>query len=99
WDKWVDDYALVRDAIEATYPEQFKDFNKRLFTPGGFPRPLAARQRVWKTPNGKAHFTVPESLSESSEPGRDIYQLLTLRADGQFNHTVYSEYERFHSTR
>ncbi len=29
WDQWVGDYSLVRDAIEATYPDQFKDFNER----------------------------------------------------------------------
>jgi molybdopterin-dependent oxidoreductase alpha subunit len=95
WDKWVGDYALVRDAIEATWPDQFKDFNKRLFTPGGFPRPLGARDRVWKTPNGKANFTVPESLNNRREQTPDVYQLLTLRADGQFNTTVYTEDDRF----
>lgn len=95
WDKWVGDYALVRDAIEATYPHRFKDFNKRLFTPGGFPRPLAARERKWKTPNGKANFTVPKSLDNRREEGPDIYQLMTLRADGQFNTTVYTEDDRF----
>jgi molybdopterin-dependent oxidoreductase alpha subunit len=95
WDKWVGDYALVRDAIEATYPDQFKDFNKRMFTPGGFPRPLGARERKWKTPNGKANFTVPESLNSRLEQGPDIYQLLTLRADGQFNTTIYTEDDRF----
>ena len=26
WDNWVGDYAVVRDAIEATYPETFRDF-------------------------------------------------------------------------
>jgi molybdopterin-dependent oxidoreductase alpha subunit len=95
WDKWVGDYALVRDAIEATYPDQFKDFNERLFTRGGFPRPLAARERKWKTPNGKANFTVPESLSSRLKEGSDIYQLMTLRADGQFNTTIYNEDDRF----
>ncbi len=96
WDKWVGDYSLVRDAIEATYPDQFKDFNKRMFTPGGFPRPLAARERVWKTPNGKANFTVPESLDhEASVGGADVYQLMTTRADGQFNTTIYTEDDRF----
>jgi molybdopterin-dependent oxidoreductase alpha subunit len=95
WDKWVGDYSLVRDAIEATYPDQFKDFNKRMFTPGGFPRPLAARERKWKTPNGKANFTVPESLNNRIEQGPDIYQLVTVRADGQFNTTIYSEDDRF----
>ena len=60
----------VRDAIEATYPDQFKDFNKRLFEPGGFPRPLGARERKWKTPTGKANFTVPKSLSNRVEESR-----------------------------
>ena len=95
WDKWVGNYALVRDAIEATYPDQFKNFNKRLFTPGGFPRPLGARERKWKTENGKANFTVPESLSNRRKEGADIYQLMTLRADGQFNTTIYAEEDRF----
>lgn len=35
WVGWVADYATVRDAFEATYPEEFKDFNRRLFEPGG----------------------------------------------------------------
>ena len=85
----------MRDAIEATYPVQCKDFNKRLFAPGGFPRPLAARERIWKTPIGKAIFTVPESLNNRIEQGPDIYQLMTTRADGQFNTTVYTEDDRF----
>ncbi len=95
WDRWVGDYALVRDAIEATYPDRFKDFNERMFVPGGFPRPLGARERKWDTPNGKANFTVPESLSELLEQAPDVYQLLTLRADGQFNTTIYTEDDRF----
>ena len=95
WDKWVGDYALVRDAIEATYPDQFKHFNERLFTQGGFPRPLGARERKWKTPNGKANFTVPESLSSRLKEDSGIYQLMTLRADGQFNTTIYNEDDRF----
>jgi hypothetical protein len=79
WDRWVSDYALVRDDIEATYPDQFKDFNKRLFTPGGFPRPLGARERKWKTPTGKANFTVPESLTSDLSMDDDIFRLLTIR--------------------
>jgi molybdopterin-dependent oxidoreductase alpha subunit len=95
WDKWVGDYALVRDAIEATYPDQFKDFNKRMFTPGGFPRPLAARERKWKTPNGKANFTVAESLLKSAPDEANVYRLITLRSEGQFNTTIYNEDDRF----
>jgi anaerobic selenocysteine-containing dehydrogenase len=95
WDAWVGDYALVRDAIERTYPEQFKDFNRRLFEPGGFPRPLPVRERQWKTPNGKANFTVPKSMGDPPPQGGDLYELMTMRADGQFNTTVYNEDDRF----
>jgi molybdopterin-dependent oxidoreductase alpha subunit len=94
WDAWVGDYSLVRDAIERTYPDQFKDFNKRMFKPGGFPRPLAARKRQWKTETGKANFTVPRHLS-ANEAMNGAYQLITLRADGQFNTTIYNESDRF----
>ena len=103
WDEWVDDYSKVRDAIEQTYPEQFKDFNKRMFTPGGFHRPNAARHRQWKTETGKANFISPPSLSATGfddAPGR--LRLVTLRSNGQFNTTVYSNDDRFrgvHDTR
>jgi molybdopterin-dependent oxidoreductase alpha subunit len=95
WDAWVGDYAHVRDAIERTYPDQFKDFNERLFEPGGFPRPLPARERKWKTPNGKANFTVPKAAFAPPREGHGIYELMTMRADGQFNTTIYTEDDRF----
>jgi len=95
WDAWVCDYSLVRDAIERTYPDQFKDFNKRMFKPGGFARPLAARKRIWKTETGKANFTVPQHLSANGEAADGAFQLITLRADGQFNTTIYDESDRF----
>jgi molybdopterin-dependent oxidoreductase alpha subunit len=95
WTAWADDYALVRDAIEATWPQQFAGFNARLFTPGGFPRPLPARERRWATPNGKANFTCPESLDALVLRGEGVFQLMTMRADGQFNTTVYSDDDRF----
>jgi len=85
----------VRDAIERTYPDQFKDFNQRMFMPGGFPRPLAARERKWKTPNGKANFTVPKSAFAPRSESDGIYELMTMRADGQFNTTIYNEDDRF----
>ena len=95
WDSWVGDYAIVRDKIEATYPKYFKDFNKRMFEPGGFPRPLPVRERKWATPNGKANFTTPKSLTNRIDDEPGVYQLMTLRADGQFNTTVYTEDDRF----
>jgi molybdopterin-dependent oxidoreductase alpha subunit len=98
WDAWVADYSKVRDAIAATYPDIFHDFNARMWTPGGFHRPIAARKREWKTKNGKANFITPKSLSEdidTPEDQRDIVQLITLRSNGQFNTTVYTYDDRF----
>ena len=62
WDGWVADYGKVREAIAETYPEDFHDLNARMWRPGGFHRPLAARHREWKTKTGKANFIVPDSL-------------------------------------
>ncbi len=96
WDKWVGDYALVRDAIEATYPEVFKDFNKRLFTPGGFWKGNKAAERVWLTESGKAEFLAPSDLSATGfadAPGR--FRLMTLRSNDQFNTTIYGYHDRF----
>ncbi|MCD2325366.1 FdhF/YdeP family oxidoreductase [Sphingomonas sp. IC-56] len=95
WDEWVGDYAKVRDLIEATYPDEFADFNARVFTPGGFYRGNAARERVWKTESGKAEFTLPETLNASGfddAPGR--YRLITLRSNDQFNTTIYGYSDR-----
>ena len=33
WDAWVADYSSIRDAIEQTYPDMFRDFNVRMWKP------------------------------------------------------------------
>ncbi|MBW9117681.1 FdhF/YdeP family oxidoreductase [Rhizobium cauense] len=98
WDQWVGDYALIREAIEQTYPETFKDFNKRLFQPGGIPRPLPARERKWVTQSGKANFLTPPRLfpelpEEAHAEG--VLHLSTLRSNDQFNTTIYGYSDRF----
>jgi molybdopterin-dependent oxidoreductase alpha subunit len=98
WDRWVGDYSLVRDAIAQTYPEIFKDFNARMWTPGGFPRPITARVRQWKTETGKANFMRAEGFDadpDMAERGERVLRLLTMRGDSQFNTTVYSLDDRF----
>jgi molybdopterin-dependent oxidoreductase alpha subunit len=95
WDAWVDDYARVRDQIEATYPEEFRDFDARKFTPGGFYRGNSARERVWKTESKKAQFTVPGSMTGAGvgdAPGR--FRLITMRSNDQFNTTIYGYSDR-----
>jgi molybdopterin-dependent oxidoreductase alpha subunit len=103
WDTWANDYATIRDAIEQTYPDQFRDFNKRMWQPGGFHRPNSARERVWKTASGKANLIVPPALVATGfddAPGR--FRLMTMRSNDQFNTTVYGYDDRFrgiHGTR
>jgi anaerobic selenocysteine-containing dehydrogenase len=98
WDAWVADYSLVRDAIERTYPDMFREFNARMWQPGGFHRPLAARHREWKTKTGKANFITPKSPTGNiaiDAERRDIFQLSTFRSQGQFNTTIYNDRDRF----
>uniref|UniRef100_E1TDF2 Oxidoreductase alpha (Molybdopterin) subunit n=1 Tax=Burkholderia sp. (strain CCGE1003) TaxID=640512 RepID=E1TDF2_BURSG len=98
WDGWRDDYSIVRNEIAKTYPEIFHDFNQRMWQPGGFPKPLPARERQWKTKSGKAEFMVPKALGEDPdmpERGPDALRLMTLRSDSQFNTTIYGLDDRF----
>ncbi|OLP57927.1 formate dehydrogenase [Xaviernesmea oryzae] len=96
WDRWVGNYGEIRDAIERTYPETFKDFNTRFLQPGGFPRPVPARERKWVTPNGKANFITPPRLfPDLGPPAPEVLHLATLRSNDQFNTTVYGYNDRF----
>ena len=95
WDAWTGDYAIIRGLIAQTYPEEFHDFDARKFTPGGFYRGNAARERVWKTDSGKAQFTTPETMmSLGVEPDEDTWTLVTLRSNDQFNTTIYGYSDR-----
>jgi molybdopterin-dependent oxidoreductase alpha subunit len=95
WDEWTGDYAKIRDLIEESYPEQFHDFNARVFTPGGFYRGNSARERVWKTESGKAQFTVPNTMtSVGFDDAAGRYRLVTLRSNDQFNTTIYGYSDR-----
>ncbi|WP_203142781.1 FdhF/YdeP family oxidoreductase [Marinobacter mangrovi] len=97
WDDWVGDYARVRDLIEQTYPDDFRDYNQRLFEPGGFHRGIAAHERIWETPEKRALFTTPDKLTSLGfEPRPGRFSLLTMRSNDQFNTTVYGYSDRFH---
>jgi len=97
WDGWVADYSTIRSAIAETFPAIFHDFNERMWTPGGFRKPLGAAERVWNTDSGKAEFTPPEQLAGNPDMqgGPDVLRLFTIRSDGQFNTTIYSHDDRF----
>jgi molybdopterin-dependent oxidoreductase alpha subunit len=105
WKAWNDDYSLIRRSIGETYPEIFYDYDRRMWEPGGFHRPLPARDRVWKTKTGKANIITPKGLDEDldmPDVGHGTLRLITLRSNDQFNTTVYSYNDRFrgiHGTR
>lgn len=95
WDAWVGDYALIRNEIAETYPDEFHDFNERMWTPGGFYRGNSARERIWKTESKKATFTTPKQMTAvgfGEAPGR--YRLITMRSNDQFNTTIYGYSDR-----
>ena len=105
WDTWTNDYAAIRAAIAETYPDIFHDYDERMWKPGGFHRPNAARTRTWNTETGKANFKTPEALDEDKdmpETAHGVLRLTTLRSNDQFNTTVYGYSDRFrgiHGTR
>jgi molybdopterin-dependent oxidoreductase alpha subunit len=97
WDAMVGDYALIRDKIEETFPDQFSDYNRRIETPGGFRLYNAAGERVWNTPTGKANFLFKDGLIDEDDdaPENPHLQVMTLRSHDQFNTTVYSNNDRY----
>ena len=98
WDALCGDYSLIRKLIGQTYPETFYGYEERMWKPGGFHRPLPARDRVWKTGTGKANFKTPEGLDEDldmPEVGHDSLRMMTLRSNDQFNTTIYGYSDRF----
>ena len=96
WLGWVADYAAIRDAIEATYPAVFPEFNQRLFTPGGFWKGNKAAERIWLTQSKKAEFLVPGALSATGfDDAKGRFRLMTLRSNDQFNTTIDGYHDRF----
>ncbi|WP_299646689.1 FdhF/YdeP family oxidoreductase [uncultured Jannaschia sp.] len=95
WAGWTGDYARIRDLIEESYPDDFRDFNARMFEPGGFYRGNSARDRTWQTESGKAGFTAPTVISALGDMGGgDVMTLVTLRSNDQFNTTIYGFSDR-----
>jgi anaerobic selenocysteine-containing dehydrogenase len=95
---WLDlsaDYDRIRNGIEAVFPE-FKDFNNRIRTPGGFRLPLPPTMRVWKTASGKAEFIPFQGLTEDPEiAAADVLKLTTIRSHDQYNTTIYGLDDRY----
>jgi len=95
WQGLIADYDLIRDKIEAVYPD-FKDYNARIRHPGGFRLPLGPTERVWHTKSGKAEFIPFAGVAEDlAVTGADVLKLTTLRSHDQYNTTVYGLDDRY----
>lgn len=92
WQPMIDDYSVIRDAIEATIPG-FERYNERIEKPGGFYLPNGPRERVFTTPDGKAHLSINQPNVIDLPEG---YLLLsTVRSHDQYNSTMYGLDDRY----
>jgi molybdopterin-dependent oxidoreductase alpha subunit len=95
WDGFIANYDRIRDSIAAVLPA-FAAYNERIREPGGFRLPLAAAERRWLTPSGRAEFVLYPSLSEDprlADPA--VLTLTTLRSHDQYNTTIYGFDDRY----
>ncbi|MBX3540043.1 MAG: FdhF/YdeP family oxidoreductase [Chelatococcus sp.] len=96
WERYIDDYGLIRDKIAEVYPGIYHDFSERIKEPGGFHLDIPPRRLVWPTPNGKANFLIFPGL-HAAAPVADpaMLRLATVRSHDQFNTTIYSYNDRY----
>lgn len=95
WEALSGDYALIREKIEAVYPD-FQGYNQRIRGRGGFHLPNSATQRIWKTPSGKANFFIFQHLEEDlPNDSPDVLRLASMRSHDQYNTTIYGLDDRY----
>jgi molybdopterin-dependent oxidoreductase alpha subunit len=100
WHAHMNDYALIRDGIEKVF-DGFENYNERLKQPGGFHLGVASRERIWKTPSGKAEFLVNAIAVDTpihrarSRHGERLMTLMTTRSHDQYNTTIYGLDDRY----
>lgn len=95
WDNFINDYDLIRDAMEAVL-SGFDDYNARIRIPGGFHLTNAASNRHWITESGKANFMTTKGVIEDPESAVNSELILaTLRSHDQYNTTIYGMNDRY----
>ena len=96
WEEFEADYDTVRDRISRVVPG-FDDFNARVARPGGFRLPNPVNQRVFRTPSGRAVFTVNAFTMPHIPEGHLLLQ--TLRSHDQWNTVPYAMDDRYRGIR
>jgi molybdopterin-dependent oxidoreductase alpha subunit len=93
WQGYVEDYDRIRDTM-AQVLDGFEDFNERVRHPHGFRISQPARERGFRTPSGRAEFSLAP-LPRDVDPGPGRLMLTTVRSHDQFNTTIYSNDDRY----
>ncbi len=93
WLDYVADYDRIRDTMAKVLPG-FEDFNARARHPHGFRIAQPARERDFRTPSGRAEFSLAP-LPDDVDPGEGRLLLTTVRSHDQFNTTIYSNDDRY----
>src|SRR6266404_17185 len=96
WAGLMANYDRIREHIERVVPG-FEDYNQRVRRPGGFYLPNPIRRREFKTPDGRAHFTINEMARIDLKPGQ--FLMMTMRSHDQFNTTIYGLDDRYRGIR
>jgi molybdopterin-dependent oxidoreductase alpha subunit len=97
WSGYVANYDAIRTRIARVIPG-FEEMNMRIRQPNGFELPHAVRdQREFRTPDGKAKFTVHHIPTLPVGPGQFI--MTTIRSHDQFNTTIYGLDDRYRGIR
>ena len=92
WEELVGDYDRIREHISRVVPG-FNDYNNRIRSDGGFQLPNPAREREFRTSDGKAAFTVHPLPRHQLQ--FDQFLMMTIRSHDQFNTTIYSSNDRY----
>ncbi|NAS13376.1 FdhF/YdeP family oxidoreductase [Poritiphilus flavus] len=92
WSEYLIHYDSIRDAIESCIPG-FEDYNKRVRQDAGFYLPNGARDNNYKTPDGKAPFSISHIDPIKLEEGELL--MMTIRSHDQFNTTIYGLNDRY----
>ncbi|MCW8375937.1 FdhF/YdeP family oxidoreductase [Streptomyces justiciae] len=92
WADFETDYDLVRDRI-ARVVDGFEDFNERVRRPGGFRLPNPVNSLEFRTPSGKAVFSVNDFTLLQAPKGHLVLQ--TLRSHDQWNTIPYAMDDRY----
>ena len=92
WDRMINDYDRIREAISKTVAG-CENYNQKVRQGGGFYMPNPPREGTFPTDSGKAKFF--SSQIEKIEIGEDELLMTTIRSHEQFNTTIYDTNDRY----